>query len=70
MNEEYLSRETKEKDIMNMLYSLVNNYAIIIHSKMALYLQTRFFSWEGGTKDAGIGYLPVDDDSSADQNSQ
>lgn len=40
MNEEYLSRETKEKekDIMNMLYSLVNNYAIIIHSKMALYL--------------------------------
>ena len=38
MNEEYLSRETKEKDIMNMLYPLVNNYAIIIHSKMALYL--------------------------------
>ena len=38
MNEEYLSRETKEKDIMNMLYSLVNNYAIIIQSKMALYL--------------------------------
>ena len=38
MNEEYLSRETKEKDIMNMLHSLVNDYAIIIHSKMALYL--------------------------------
>lgn len=36
MNEEYLSKETKERDVTNMLYSLVNNYAIIIHSKMAL----------------------------------
>lgn len=54
MSEEYSSKETKEKAIMNILYSLENNTNMTMHSKMALYLQTRFFSWRRGTQGAEI----------------